>query len=249
MSEKTDYVSAIASSIITIGAGAISSEVAGALSVVNPIIRKLLDKSFSIFDRPSIAQIECKRLGVAHSTACNVINSNLEAGLALREDGFLEAPNDFGCTDADEILELTLRSIIQDAENRKAHLYGEFIGYIPFSKGVSKSRLVLIDRILAQLSFDDLMVLCLLDDNHIHCFGKLETTMMGKPSEDESSLFAALLHLKSLGLFSQHPAYSTGQSIGNIKCSSLGQQIARILYLDATSSRLANLIRQFESHD
>ena len=217
------------------------------VSAVNPLLQRILEKGFRLFNRDSTAKVECARLGIAYVHACDTINSKIQNGNRLRSDGFLDEISIDSYSVADEVIETTLRNTVQDAESKKAYLYGRFIGSFPFSEDLTIEMLIHYNMVLAQLSYREIEILHCLCDRNKHCFNSLENTMRENPSQEASVLFSSLLHLKSLGLLIQLFPVTLGAPIGNIKVSSIGHDLDRILSLDDVSNDLSMLVRQFDT--
>lgn len=248
MSEESSDFSAIVISWLNLASYFNFPVVSPVISIISPVLQRIIEKGFSIFDRDSTAKIECARLGIAYQSACERINLNIKSGKQVRDDGFIDALNSSKYTDADEIIESILRNTIQDAESWKANVYGRFLGNMLFHEHLTKATLSQYCKIISELSKADIELLHVLNDNKKHCFLPLENSMRNSPDNDSSILFHSLLHLKSLGLLVQFPPFYLGAVIDTIKCSLYGQQIDQILSLETTSTHLANLVHTHESH-
>lgn len=226
--DKASDFSAIAQSLINSVAFLGFNSVPTALSVVSPILQRILEKGFRMFHRDSIAKVECARLGIAYITAVKTTNQNLDSGKPLRNDGFFDAINNEQYTVADEIIEATLRNVIIDAETRKSEIYGRFIGNIPFLSGCPADDLIRINSILRQLTMVDLDNLSHFSDGKVHSFHDLEMEVKSQENSPNAIRLASLFRLKDLGLIIRVPPAYVGYDIDNERITVLGRQVLEI---------------------
>lgn len=247
MSEESSDFSAIVISWLNLASYFNFPAISPVVSIISPVLQRIIEKGFSIFDRDSTAKIECARLGIAYQSACERINMNIKSGKQIRDDGFIDALNSSKYTSADEIIEAILRNTIHDAESWKSNIYGRFLGNMLFMEHLPKEILTQHCRTVSQLSKDDIELLHILNDNKKHNFISFEDSIRNNPDNDSSHYFYSLLHLKSLGLLIQYQPFPLGYSIGIIKCSLSGQQIDEILSLESSSIHLTTLTQKYDT--
>ena len=231
MNDKANDFSAIVLSLINTAALIGFPGSVPAISMVSPFLQRIIERGFSMFHGKASAEIECARLGIAYRYAVDTINDNIVAGKQLRGDGFLESINNSQHTHADEIVEATLRNVINDAEIQKSILYGKLIGQMPFLSGYSVSVMVSLNNILRQLSTFDVENLMEFSDRKVHNLKQLEVAVKRGAGNETGHRFVSLIHLKNLGLIVRQFPTQLGLELENETISSTGYQLLQILHL------------------
>lgn len=203
--------------------------VAPIISAVNPLLQRVIERSFALFNRDSTATVECARLGIAYETAVNTINNHVAKGDLLREDGFFDALNGSLYTKADEIIEASLKNVVNDAETQKSEVYGKFLGSVPFLEGYSASQLISLNSILRQLTVEDIENLKLFSDLKPHDFFDIEFKIKNGGSAVDAHKFASLLHLKNVGLIARSAPFTLGMDLQNEKITVIGKELLDII--------------------
>lgn len=229
MSDKSSDFSAIATAMINAAALFGFPDALPFVSMVNPLLSRIIERGFSLFHREGIVKVECARLGVAYSSAVQVINDSFNAGKKLRNDGFLEAFQGSQYTQADEVIEASLRNVISDAETMKSQYYGRYIGRIPFLEGVPLSELININSILRQLTVDDINNLHIFAGGMEHDFKDLENEVKTNMYSVRAHLYSSILHLKNLGLITRIYPADTGLDLQKERITKVGIQVLDIV--------------------
>lgn len=203
--------------------------VAPIISAVNPLLQRIFERGFALFNRDTTATIECARLGITYETTVNTINFRLAKGEKLRDDGFFDAINGGFYTKADEIIEACLKNVINDAETQKSKIYGRFLGTIPFLEGYSASRLISLNSILLQLTVEDIENLRLFMDMKPHSFFEIESQVKNGGTAEDAHKYASLLHLKNVGLIARSAPYTLGMDLENETITVIGKELLDII--------------------
>ena len=229
MSDNSSDFSAIATAMINAAALFGFPDALPFVSMVNPLLSRIIERGFSLFHREGIVEVECARLGIAYSSAVQIINDSFNAGKKLRNDGFLEAFQGSQYTQADEVIEASLRNVISDAETLKSQYYGSFIGRIPFLEGVPVSELININSILRQLTVEDIKNLKIFADRIEHNFADLEMEVKNNMYSERTHLYSSILHLKNLGLITRLFRASVGLDLERERITKVGIQVLDII--------------------
>lgn len=229
MSDKTNDFSAIATAMINAAALFGFPDAVPFISMVNPLLSRIIERGFRLFHRDDIVEVECARLGIAYCSAVQVINECYKSGRKLREDGFLEVFRNNQYALADEVIEASLRSVISDAETLKSQYYGRFIGRIPFLEGVPVSELININSILKQLTVDDIYNLHLFADKNPHIFTDLELDVKNNLNSEKAHKYSSILHLKNLGLITRLFPVRVGLDLEKERITKVGIQVLDIV--------------------
>ena len=229
MEDNSSDFSAIATTMINAAALLGFPAAVPFISMVNPLLTKIVERGFRLFHRDDTAEVECARLGIAYSSAVQVINDSYSSGKKLRDDGFLEAVQNRQYTHADEVLEATLRNVVSDAETLKSQYYGRFIGHVPFLSGVPVSELISINSILKQLTVEDINNLHLFADRVEHDLEELEVDVKNNMYSGRAHLFSSYLHLKNLGLITRIYPAKMGLDLQKERITKVGIQVLEIV--------------------
>lgn len=229
MSDKSSDFSAIATTLINAAAVFGFPTAVPFVSMVNPLLSKIIERGFRLFHREDTVQVECARLGIAYGSAVQTINDSLSSGKKVREDGFMEAFQNSQYTQADEIIEASLRNVISDAETLKSVYYGRFIGHTPFLAGTPVNELISINSILKQLTVDDISNLQLFSDRNEHDLTDLDNEVKNSLYSGRAHLFSSYLHLKNLGLITRIFPASTGLDLEKERITRIGIQVLDVI--------------------
>lgn len=229
MRDISSDFSAIATSMINAAALLGFPPAAPFISMVNPLLAKIIERGFRLFLRDDFVQVECARLGVAYGSAVQTINESLNSGKKLRADGFMEAFQNSQYTQADEIIEASLRNVVGDAETFKSVYYGRFIGRTPFLEGTPVNELISLNCILKQLTVDDIRNLHLFADRDEHILTDLEVEVKNNMYSGRAHLFSSYLHLKNLGLITRIFPASTGLDLEKERITRVGIQVLEVV--------------------
>ena len=229
MSDKSSDFSAIATTMINAAALFGFPDVVPYVSTVSPLLSKIIERGFRLFRRDNLVEVECARLGIAYGSAVQTINDSLGSGKKLREDGFLEAFQNNQYTQADEIIEASLRNVISDAETLKSVYYGRFIGRTPFLEGVPVNELININSILKQLTVEDIRNLHLFADRNEHILTDLEVDVKNNIYSGRAHLFSSYLHLKNLGLITRVFPATLGLDLEKERITKVGIQVLDVV--------------------
>ena len=229
MNDKTNDFSAIATTMINAAALFGFPDSVPFVSMVSPLLSKIIERCFRMFHRDGLVEVECARLGIAYYSAVSVINDSLNSGKKLREDGFLELLQNRHYSYADELIESSLRSVISDAETLKSEYYGKFIGRVPFLEGTPISELISINSILKQLTVDDIKNLHTFADRNVHSFTDLEVDVKNNIDSVKAHLYTSILHLKNLGLITRLYPASLGLDLEKERVTKVGLQVLDVV--------------------
>ena len=195
------------------------------VSMVNPLLSKIIERGFRLFHQDNLVEVECARLGIAYSSAVQTINDSLNSGKNMREDGFMEAFQNSQYTQADEIIEASLRNVISDAETLKSVYYGRFIGRTPFLEGVSVNELININSVIKQLTVDDINNLQFFADRNEHSLMDIEADVKKNIYSENAHLFSSYLRLKNLGLITRVFPANVGLDLERERITKVGIQV------------------------
>ena len=229
MSDKINDFSAIATVMVNAAALFGYPEAVPFISMVNPLLSRIIERGFRSFHRNDIVEVECARLGIAYGSAIQAINDSMSLGMKLREDGFLEAFRNSQYTLADEVIEASLRNVISDAETLKSEYYGRFIGRVPFLEGVPVGELININSLLKQLTIEDINNLRLFADKNTHSFSDIEVDVKNNIYSESAHLYSSILHLKNLGLITRIYPASVGLDLEKERITKVGLQVLDII--------------------
>ncbi len=203
--------------------------VAPIISAVSPLLQRIVERGFALFNRESTATVECARLGIAYNAAVNTINARFAQGESLREDGFFDAINKSMFTKADEIIEASLKNVINDAETQKSEVYGRFLGSVPFLEDLSTPQLIGLNSVLRQLTIEDIENLKTFNDMKPHDFSSIEIEVKNGGSAVSAHRYASLLHLKNVGLITRSAPFTLGMDLQTVKISVIGKELLDII--------------------
>lgn len=229
MSDKSSNFSAIATSLINAAAIYGFPDAVPFVSMVNPLLSKIIERGFRLFHLDDLVEVECARLGIAYGSAVQTINESLGSGKKLREDGYMEAFQNSQYTQADEIIEASLRNVITDAETLKSVYYGRFIGRTPFLAGTPVNELISINSILKQLTVDDISNLNLFADRSEHILTDIEVDVKNNIYSGRAHLFSSYLHLKNLGLITRVLPANLGLDLEKERITKAGIQVLDVV--------------------
>lgn len=195
---------------------------------VQPILTKAFDVIIPDIFKKHVTKREAERLGISYKSAIDVINENVDRGFPLRDDDlFIRSDNHY--SKADDILEVLFRSSMDDTEDKKAKYYGYFFGNLPFCPEVNYRQAFLIHKIIPQLTYSHLCLIKL-----VHERGKLATGKWKDKVNNEAEVNTILIYhqtkeLLQTDILTQVPPYNLGNELGNLKLSSLGNAIFKLL--------------------
>ena len=229
MSDKSSDFGSIATTMINAAALFGFPDAVPFVSMVNPLLSKIIERGFRLFHQDNLVEVECARLGIAYGSAVQTINDSLSSGKKVREDGFMEAFQNSQYTQADEIIEASLRNVISDAETLKSVYYGRFIGRTPFLQGTPVNELISINSILKQLTVDDISNLHLFADRNEHILMDIEVDVKNNIYSGRAHLFSSYLHLKNLGLITRVYPARVGFDLEKERITKVGIQVLDVI--------------------
>lgn len=229
----SDYISSISASAISglvLCLQGVPLDFVGAVSILNPVIETTINGIVSnIIKSKKLTKNECLRLGISYKSTIDIINSKLNNSVELRDDCFFKGKE---ISDASQILESTIKNILDDAEIIKTMCYARFISNIPFKNECSTNALVALNSLIRQLSYRELCIIRWLHDVECYDSSDIENYNRCHYSVDVSVFFNQLCHLKSVGIIISYPPYRLSAFIGNLKLSQIGIQIYKMLELE-----------------
>ena len=214
----------------------LSPDTLSLLNSFTPLLQLSFERVLELFCNKKLVNVELARLSISTSEALNTIKSNEKNGLELNEKFFS------GCySKTDEILEAAIRAAINDAQNVKSLFYGRLIGNVLFQEKYDESSIFTLFKVAAQLSYDELCLLYILDSEP----GQQYERLIKRANDDISAqeFVQYLLHFKGLGLVSQIPPYNLGATLDSLKISTLGHDLVSLLGLKSLDRENCDAMR------
>lgn len=210
------------------------------ISSVSPMIQDCFTNVLSsLLSVKTYTKLECARLGVAYTTAVNGINKKIKLGANVRAGDMFKGGI---MSKASELVESIMKNAIDDTDILKSICYGRLLQNIPIDNGCSDSALAELSRIVRQISYKELCVIRVFSTLDHFDSDNIDVYMRNNQDVDANIMVSNLIHLKSLGVFITIPQYKMGAMVGNIKLSSVGEFIFKMLELENIPER--DLIEQ-----
>lgn len=207
------------------------------LNSFSPLLQLSFERVLELFSNKNLVSVELARLSISTSEALNTIRSNEKRGLVFNERFFSGR-----YSKTDEILEAAIRAAISDAQNIKSVFYGRLIGNVLFQDKYDESAMFTLLKVAAQLSYDELCLLYILNSEPGHHYEGLIKRADGDISAQEFVQY--LLHFKGLGLVSRIPPYFLGATLDSLKISTLGHDLVSLLELKSLNRENCDAMRK-----
>lgn len=195
---------------------------------VQPMLTRAFDVIIPDILNKNVTKREAERLGISYKSAIDVINENVDRGLPLRDDDiFIRSDGHY--SKADDILETLLKKSMDDTEEKKAKYYGYFFGNLPFCPEVNYRQAFLIQRIIPQLTYSHLCLIKLVYERNKLATGKWKNKTNNEVEVNIILIYHQTKELLQADILTQVPPYNLGNELGNLKLSSLGNAIYKLL--------------------
>jgi hypothetical protein len=203
----TDAVPGVAGAAASIGGAAVVGPIGGlagpaASEAAKRFLRWTgLDGAFSsVTER--YAEREQRRAKVAFDAAITAIANRLDAGEALRGDGFFDPRDGEGdrTNDAEAIFEGVLRAACESHEERKAERFGELFAWIASHADISAHHANHLVQLARRLTYQQMLLLGLFSTPPD---GIPDWTPSGMFTHRETGLIMAILDLAQQGLLAR----------------------------------------------
>lgn len=203
-------------------------------AAVQPMLTRAFDVIIPDILNKNVTKREAERLGISYKSAIDVINENVDRGLPLRDDDlFIRSDNHY--SKADDILETLLKNSMDDTENKKAKYYGFFFGNLPFCPEVNYRHVFLIHRIIPQLTYSHLCLIRIINERDKLSTDNWENKINGSAGINEILIYHQTKEILQADILIKTPPYTLGSELGNLKLSSLGDAIYKLLKLGEIS--------------
>ena len=126
----SDVISAMSSAIIPIVANGTPESMIFAAGL-QPLLSTAFDSILLDVFKKGVTKKETMRLGISYKSAVSQTNENLQNRIPFRQDDMFIS-SDTNYSDASDIIEATVNSIMLDTDHRKTEFYGYFIGNLGF---------------------------------------------------------------------------------------------------------------------
>lgn len=204
----------------------LSPETLSLLNSCTPLLQLSFERVLELFCKKDLVNVELARFSISTSEALKTIKSNEQHGMVLNKVFLSER-----YSKTDEILEATMRAAINDAQNIKSLFYGRLIGNVLFQNKYDESSIFALLRVAAQLSYDELCLLYIIDREPGHQYEQLIKKAERDINAQEFAQY--LLHFKGLGLVTRIPPFFLGATLDSLKISALGHDLVSLLGLDS----------------
>lgn len=198
-----------------------------AAPVVSNTVKGLIKGVFN----ENATEKECKRLNISVQACNQVFRRNIGSGFKIRSDCQFVRDKKDECR-FDEVLEATLNSIKDDTEAKKAEIYGRFLGNIPFKSEYDIISMLNMRKALNDLSFTELCMLKLFDDNRYNGINKIRDYFMSNRIPIICDIYTGLMRMTACGVLVAMPPFDLGDNIGNLSISPFGKMLCDIAELN-----------------
>lgn len=206
------------------------------LNSFSPLLQLSFERVLELFCNKKLVDVELARFSISTSEALKTIKSNEKRGRVFNERFFSGR-----YSKTDEILEAAIRAAINDAQSIKSIFYGRLIGNVLFQDKYDESSIYTLLKVAAQLSYDELCLLYILDGEPGHRYEQL----ISKADDDINAqeFVQYLLHFKGLGLVTRIPPHYLGATLDSLKISTLGHDLVSLLELKSLDGENCDAMR------
>jgi len=247
MRDSSELISESISAAFCSALSTISNDVAfvALSSAVQPVLAKMIKVPLDIVlhYKDLWSSREKRRFVCASKSMLKKLDDNSLKVEAIKNDLFHDQ-NQTEHEDLDSAVEAIFQNIISDSETKKSKLYGNFLGNIPYQVGLDYSMILHINRLVRNLTYEQLCVL-----KWVHNLGKIQGEKLIKNYSSEALatiLFYELKELKQFGLLSPLPPIRVGAEVDNVELSIMGKTIYELLDLESLDD---DMISRYDKYD
>jgi len=247
MSDSSELISESISAAFCGALSTLSNDVAfvALSSAVQPVLAKMIKVPLDIVVRYKDfwSSREKRRFVSASNSMLKILNDNSSKVGAIKNDLFLDQ-NQMEHEGLDSAVEAIFQNIISDSETKKSKLYGNFLGNIPYQVGLDSSMILHINRLVRNLTYEQLCVL-----KWVQSHGKIQGEKLKVNYSSEALaavLFYELKDLKQTGLLSPVTPFAVGAEVDNVELSVIGKTIYELLDLESVDD---DMISRFDKYD
>ena len=225
----SEIISAMSTAIIPIVAKGTPESMIFAAGV-QPLLSTAIDSILLDIFQKGVTKKETIRLGISYMSAVNQVNENMKNNIPFRQDDMFVSSN-MNYSDASDVIEATINSIMLDSEHKKSEFYGYFIANLGFSPEVDYTNALYMQNIIKQLSFKQLCIIRYFQSCAILDLSNCTKYIENSGDIKSMEIYFGIKELIRLNLLKRHPPYTLGVDMQNHSLNVNGQLICKMLSL------------------